>query len=62
MLVLSSREDHVVEALNSERLMAQAGSTDKRQIWLEDSYHVATMDNDLPVIIEESLAFIKAHG
>jgi carboxylesterase len=62
LLVLTSRDDHVVEPENSARLMSAAGSSDKRQIWLEDSYHVATMDNDLPVIIEESLAFIKAHG
>jgi carboxylesterase len=62
LLVLTSRDDHVVEPENSARLMAGASSADKRQIWLEDSYHVATMDNDLPVIIEESLAFIKAHG
>jgi carboxylesterase len=61
LLVLTSREDHVVEKGNSERLLERAGSTDKRQIWLEDSFHVATMDNDLPLIIEESTAFIKAH-
>ena len=26
----------------------RAGSADKRQVWLEDSFHVATLDNDLP--------------
>jgi carboxylesterase len=62
LLVLTSRDDHVVEPANSERLMERAGSSDKRQVWLEDSYHVATMDNDLPRIIEESLAFIGAHS
>jgi carboxylesterase len=62
MLVMTSRDDHVVEPANSERLMNGASSTDKRQIWLEDSFHVATLDNDLPVIINESLAFIKAHS
>jgi carboxylesterase len=62
LLVMTSRDDHVVEPENSERLMTGAGSTDKRQIWLEDSFHVATLDNDLPVIISESLAFIQAHG
>jgi carboxylesterase len=62
LLVMTSRHDHVVEPENSERLMAGAGSTDKRQIWLEDSYHVATMDNDLPLIIDESLSFMRAHS
>jgi carboxylesterase len=61
LLVLTSRDDHVVEPANSERLMRDAGSADKRQIVLEDSFHVATMDNDLPVIVRESLAFIEAH-
>jgi carboxylesterase len=62
LLVMTSRDDHVVEPANSARLMAGAGSADKRQIWLEDSFHVATMDNDLSVIIDESLAFMKTHG
>jgi carboxylesterase len=61
LLVMTSRDDHVVEPENSERLMTGSGSTDKRQVWLEDSFHVATLDNDLPVIIAESLAFIQAH-
>jgi carboxylesterase len=62
MLVLTSRDDHVVEPANSERLMAGTGSTDKRQVWLEDSFHVATLDNDLPRIVDESLAFVRAHA
>jgi carboxylesterase len=61
LLVLTSRDDHVVEPANSEHLMAHAASTDKKQIILEDSFHVATMDNDLPRIVEETLIFIKAH-
>jgi carboxylesterase len=62
MLLLTSREDHVVEAVNSERLMAHARSADKRQVWLQESYHVATLDNDLPRIIDESLAFARTHA
>ncbi|MBV9291140.1 MAG: alpha/beta fold hydrolase, partial [Frankiales bacterium] len=62
LLVLTSRDDHVVEPANSERLMAGAGTTDKRQVILEDSYHVATMDNDLPRIIDESLAFVRTYA
>ena len=61
LLVLTSRDDHVVEPINSDRLMAEAATTDKRQVVLEDSFHVATMDNDLPRILSESLAFIEAH-
>jgi carboxylesterase len=61
LLVMTSRDDHVVEPENSARLMTASGSTDKQQIWLEDSFHVATLDNDLPVIIEQTLAFMQAH-
>jgi carboxylesterase len=61
LLVMTSRDDHVVEPANSERIMGGSSATDKRQVWLEDSFHVATLDNDLPVIIAESLAFIQAH-
>jgi carboxylesterase len=62
LLVMTSRDDHVVEPENSERLMTVSGSTDKQQVWLEDSFHVATLDNDLPVIIEKSLGFMQAHA
>jgi carboxylesterase len=62
LLVLTSRDDHVVEPENSARLLASVGSTEARQVWLEDSYHVATLDNDLPLIVEQSLAFIKTHS
>jgi carboxylesterase len=61
LLVLTSRNDHVVEPENSERLMSGAGSADKRQVWLENSYHVATLDNDFPLIVAESVAFVRDH-
>ncbi|HET7530151.1 MAG TPA: alpha/beta fold hydrolase [Mycobacteriales bacterium] len=62
LLVFTSRDDHVVEPANSERLMAGAASTDKQQIWLDDSFHVATIDNDFRRIVDESLRFIRAHA
>lgn len=62
LLILTSRDDHVVEPENSARLLASASSADKRQVWLEDSFHVATLDNDLPLIVEETLTFIKANS
>jgi carboxylesterase len=61
LLVFTSREDHVVEPANSDRILAGTASTDKKQIVLEDSYHVATLDNDLPRIVDESLVFVRGH-
>ena len=59
LLVFTSRDDHVVEPANSDHLVGNAASADKRQVVLENSYHVATMDNDLPLIVSETLAFVR---
>jgi carboxylesterase len=62
ILLLRSREDHVVEPLSARLLMAGATSTTVREVVLEDSYHVATMDNDAQLIFDESVRFIQAHS
>jgi len=59
ILVFRSIQDHVVPSASSELLMAQATSTDKKIILLENSYHVATLDYDAEIIHQESLNFIK---
>jgi esterase/lipase len=58
-IVFHSVEDHVVEPVNSEILLAGIGSTDKTEVLLEDSYHVATLDNDAPKIFAESVTWIR---
>lgn len=56
-LLLSSREDHVVTSDNGDALVhAVAGPIER--IWLEDSYHVATMDNDQGLVEAASLEFL----
>jgi carboxylesterase len=59
LLVLRSTEDHVVEPDSARMLLDKVGSTDVREVLLEDSYHVATLDNDAPVIFENSLEFVR---
>lgn len=61
LLLATSREDHVVEPVNSDVIFAQVGSADKRRLWLENSYHVATLDNDAPHLFAESVSFIRTH-
>ena len=57
-LVLSSREDHVVSSDNSEDLVRLvAGPVE--HLWLEDSYHVATLDNDAPRVEAETVRFLN---
>ena len=60
-LVIASREDHVVpEPVNAEYIMANLGSKNKELLWLENSYHVATLDNDAALIFEQAAEFIES--
>ncbi len=58
-LVLSSREDHVVESVSGDVVVERTTGPVER-IWLEDSYHVATLDNDAPRIEAEVLGFLAS--
>jgi esterase/lipase len=58
-IVFHSREDHVVEPVNTEILLAGIGSTDTTEVLLENSYHVATLDNDAPRIFAGSVDWIR---
>jgi carboxylesterase len=60
ILMFRSVEDHVVDDLSGELLKAGAVNTTVREVLLEDSYHVATMDNDAPKIFEGSVGFIES--
>jgi carboxylesterase len=59
-LIFQSREDHVVRPENAPYILEHIGAADKRLIWLENSYHVATLDNDKEFIAREALRFIQA--
>jgi len=59
LLLFRSRVDHVVDPSSAELLLATVGSTDVTEVWLERSYHVATMDYDAPVIFAQSAAFFR---
>lgn len=59
LLLLHSTVDHVVEPANSAIVLAEVSSTDRREVLLEKSYHVATLDYDAEKIFVESMEFIK---
>ncbi len=59
LLILKSREDHVLPVANAELTLREAGSEDKRLGWLDNSYHVATLDYDQHLIADECLAFVR---
>ena len=52
-VVFRSREDHVVSG-NSADLVAERSSGPVRVVPLEDSYHVATLDHDAPLLEQQS--------
>lgn len=54
-----SAVDHTVEPTNSREILAAISSRDVTEVLLEDSYHVATLDNDAPRIFADSTAFIR---
>ena len=59
ILLFRSTEDHVVDPSSGRAIRAAVGSADVREEMLENSYHVATLDNDSPRIFEDSVAFIE---
>ncbi len=61
-LILQSTEDHVVPPENGPHVQEKLGSEDKELVWLENSYHVATLDNDKDLIVERTTRFIHEHS
>lgn len=59
VLYFRSTIDHVIDASSSATVLSGISSVDVEERMLEDSYHVATIDNDAPRIFEESLEFIQ---
>ncbi len=59
LLVFRSVTDHVVEPASVRVLLAGVSSRDTTEVLLEDSYHVATLDNDAPLIFDRSVAWIR---
>jgi carboxylesterase len=57
LLLLTSRQDHVVEPANSEHLAVTYGG-DVDHVWLERSYHVATQDYDRDEILQRTADFV----
>jgi carboxylesterase len=62
VLVYHSLDDHVVGPA-SLRLLREALPQKQLEVReCADSYHVATLDNDAPVIFAGSLDFVRAHS
>jgi carboxylesterase len=58
LLLFRSTVDHVVPASSSALLLSRISSKDVTEIILDNSYHVATLDNDAPLIFDTSTDFV----
>ena len=62
-LVRTSRVDHTVPPENSAIVLDGIAAPERSQLWLERSFHVATLDYDADVIADRTRAFIaQQHG
>jgi carboxylesterase len=59
ILLFRSAEDHVVDPSSARIIRSQVSSRDVTERILENSYHVATLDNDAPLIFSESADFVR---
>ena len=62
VLAFTSVEDHVVEPESTDLLLDGVSSEDVTQVKLEDSYHVATLDNDAPLIFDRTVDWMRSHA
>jgi carboxylesterase len=60
LLVIYSRDDHSVPPDNSKALPTLVGSKSVTVLELTESYHVATLDNDLPLLDERVASFAES--
>jgi len=60
LFVIYSRDDHSVPPENSKAIPGLVGGERVSVLELTDSYHVATLDNDLPLLDERISAFVES--
>ncbi len=59
VLLVTSREDHVVPPVSWQTFLKRVGSDDVTHVMLENSYHVATLDNDAELVFTTSEEFFE---
>jgi carboxylesterase len=59
LLYFRSAADHVIDPSSSATVLRGVASADVEERTLDNSYHVATLDNDAPTIVEQSAAFVS---
>lgn len=62
IVMFRSLEDHVVDPSSGRIILSTVSSRDVSEVLLENSYHVATLDNDAELIRERSAEFLARVG
>jgi carboxylesterase len=62
VVIYRSPQDHVVSPASGKYLLSHLGSTEVEERLCENSYHVATVDNDAEMIFAGSVEFITARA
>jgi carboxylesterase len=60
VMVITSRDDHVVSTANGRIIPSLLTVSRVESLWLENSYHVATIDYDKDLICERACGFIRS--
>lgn len=62
LLVIHSRDDNTVPPFNAELILSRVASLQTRLVWLENCYHVVTLDYESEQVHREVLDFIRLHA
>ena len=62
LLVIHAHQDNTVPAFNAELIVASVSSPDRRLVWLDNCFHVVTVDFDAEQVRAEVFEFIRTHS
>ena len=63
LLIIQSVEDDTCSVWSAEKILAKVKSDLRRTIWLGNSYHIVTVDNEREIVLNEVLRFLtRASG
>ncbi len=57
---MQSRDDHIVDPANARLIASSLGAGRVELLWLDNSFHVATLDYDAALIGDQAARFIAS--
>lgn len=61
-LVIHAIDDETASPKSAEHVLRHIGSAEKRKVFLGDSYHMVTLDNERDAVAAETGAFFSTHA